>query len=393
MVHNGNDSEARTVMKAVAVLVAILCACTAAAATVYKLTPDGDGAFDTIQEAIDAASDGDVIILGPGRYHGDGNRDIDFRGKALIVQAGGGDPLSVVIDAEGSSQEPHRGFYFHSGEGSGSLVFGITISGGWPGGGMFDELGGAIYVDSGCSPTIACCRIEGNHAVNGAGLYSWHGSPTVDRCLFLENVATNNGGGAYCFGGDPVILNCTFISNEAERGGGIALVDVTTDVQSTVFAGNMAGGMGGAVYLALCDVTLTRCTLCDNSAFVGSAIASPFYGDATLLNTLVCFNRLGYAVRCESGGTVSAQCCNVYGHPFGDWIGCLNDQDELEGNVSSDPFLCSDDPIGEMDWSIRDDSPCAPDVSECGLIGAHGVECYSTPILKVTWGNLKTRFR
>ena len=53
--------------------------------TVSDPVEDGsaDHPFDAIQEALDAASDGDTIIVRDGTYTGAGNRDIDFGGKAV----------------------------------------------------------------------------------------------------------------------------------------------------------------------------------------------------------------------------------------------------------------------------------------------------------------------
>ena len=50
--------------------------------------------YPTIQAAINAALDGDTGIIIPGTYTGDGNRGIDFLGKALTVRgANPDDPL------------------------------------------------------------------------------------------------------------------------------------------------------------------------------------------------------------------------------------------------------------------------------------------------------------
>ncbi|MCK4414565.1 MAG: hypothetical protein KAY32_13585 [Candidatus Eisenbacteria sp.] len=50
-------------------------ACAAGAET-YLVLPDGTGDFPTIQAAIDAALDGDEILLADGTFTGDGNRDL-----------------------------------------------------------------------------------------------------------------------------------------------------------------------------------------------------------------------------------------------------------------------------------------------------------------------------
>ena len=40
----------------------------------------------TIQAAIEAAANGDIVLLTEPLYTGDGNRDVDFLGKAVTVQ-------------------------------------------------------------------------------------------------------------------------------------------------------------------------------------------------------------------------------------------------------------------------------------------------------------------
>ena len=51
----------------------------------YVVLPDGTGDFPTIQAAIAAVADGDVILLAAGTFTGEGNRDLDFLGKGITV--------------------------------------------------------------------------------------------------------------------------------------------------------------------------------------------------------------------------------------------------------------------------------------------------------------------
>lgn len=80
--------------------------------------------FRSIQRGLDAASDGHSVLLAPGRYRGDGNRDLDFRGKAVVVASLAGAPDSCVVDAEG-----HVGFTFRNGESLTSSLVALTIEG------------------------------------------------------------------------------------------------------------------------------------------------------------------------------------------------------------------------------------------------------------------------
>jgi len=74
-------------------------------ARTITINDNGSGDYPTIQAAINDANDGDVIILNPGTYTGTGNRDIDYKGKAITVRSNAPEDNrcmhETVIDAEG----------------------------------------------------------------------------------------------------------------------------------------------------------------------------------------------------------------------------------------------------------------------------------------------------
>ncbi len=188
-----------------------------APAKIYVVYPDGSGDFPTIGEAISAAASGDVIELGDGEYIGSGNRDLDFRGKAITVRSQGRDPERCTIDCQGADLEPHRAFTFLRGEGSFSILEGVTITN------AYETFGGAVT----ClfsSPTIRNCIFRNNTAQNhrGGGILCYQeASPMVIDCEFLQNSATCGGAVSTCFGSSPAFLRCTFAGNRAELGGGV----------------------------------------------------------------------------------------------------------------------------------------------------------------------------
>ncbi|MCK4305987.1 MAG: hypothetical protein KAY24_17240, partial [Candidatus Eisenbacteria sp.] len=92
-----------------AVCCGVLLGAEVAVAETYTVQPDGAGDYPTIQAAIDAVVDGDVIELTDGNFYGDGNRDLDYLGKAITVRSQSGIQLGSIIDCEGSEVEPHRG--------------------------------------------------------------------------------------------------------------------------------------------------------------------------------------------------------------------------------------------------------------------------------------------
>ncbi len=96
--------------------------------------------YPTIQAGIDAARDEDTVLVADGIYTGEGNRDISFRGKSIIVSSENG-AARCIIDCQGSQEEKHRGFIFDAQFITSSPTLnGFTIKNG------YHDSGGGIYI-------------------------------------------------------------------------------------------------------------------------------------------------------------------------------------------------------------------------------------------------------
>ena len=61
--------------------------------------------YPTIQAAIDASADGDIVRIADGIYTGAGNRDLTFNGKAITVESENG-PDHCIIDCQAAGFPP-----------------------------------------------------------------------------------------------------------------------------------------------------------------------------------------------------------------------------------------------------------------------------------------------
>ena len=86
--------------------------------------------FCTIQDGVDASSDGDTVLVEPGTYTGDGNRDISLFGKIITLKSAEG-PILTVLDIEGGPETIHRGFFLVHGESNATVVEGFAITNGY----------------------------------------------------------------------------------------------------------------------------------------------------------------------------------------------------------------------------------------------------------------------
>ncbi|GAH59365.1 unnamed protein product, partial [marine sediment metagenome] len=206
--------------------------------------------YPTIQAAIDVAFNGDTIVVLPGIHTGDGNRDIDFKGKPITVRSiAPNDPnvvAATIIDCNGTQSDPHRGFYFHSQEDAASVLKGLTIINGYAPleelGGYMYSIGGAILCLENSSPTISKCMFVGNMAENGLGGVMYNdsnSSPGLTNCMFTGNSA-DVGGGMFNYSSNPVLINCIFSGNWADDGGGTFNDYSNPILINCTFSGNYA---------------------------------------------------------------------------------------------------------------------------------------------------------
>ena len=210
------------------------CISSAAIADTWTVDDDGKADFDTIQSAVNAASDGDEIIVMPGTYTGTGNEVVMMLGKAIHLHSNGV-LLMPIIDGEGI----RRGIICNALESSDTIIEGFTVTG---------------------------CYANDTKG-NGSGLYCSNSSPTLINCTFTDNFSVNWGGGAYFLNSDSILVNCQFTNNYAERwGGGMFCDQSMLTLTNCTFRDNAADVSAGGLILMYSDATVTNCTFHINYA-------------------------------------------------------------------------------------------------------------------------------
>ena len=327
--------------------------------------------YPTIQSALDAAWDGDTVLVADGTYSGAGNRDLDFDGLDIILTSVSG-PGSTTIDCGGSSGDPHRAFYFHKLESEDAVVSGFTIRNGYATAALVDgALGGAFYIDL-SSPTISgntitdCTAdnggaifcvdsdavitgntITGNTAIaDGGGLYSllsydtitgntisnnsagrgagiaeYFSDPTISDNDIFGNDADEDGGGIHCLGGGLLSLpiigeNRLWDNTAAVNGGGIYAENVGPWLSANVISNNSATERGGGLYLEGQTPFVTDNTICANAALFGGGVRC-IDSDPILARNTICGNtctKKGAGVYLLSGSDARIHGNNICGN-------------------------------------------------------------------------------
>jgi parallel beta-helix repeat protein len=259
----------------------------AAATTLAQNTTHVPADQPTIQAGINAANNGDTVLVAPGTYY----ENIDFKGKAITVTSSGGAAVTMI---DGGAKGPTVSF--KTSEPRTAVLSKFTIQHG----GVFDYTlfaNGGIYLNN-SSPTILnntitqnnCWTIYSNSAGpliqgneisatqdpngdcsfgGGAGIYIsgdfTNGFPTtsVDTPAYilgntiednvdsgLEDAGGNGGAAIAVWGGSPVIEN-NILRNNASPGGSGGAINIQYGqgvvIAQNLIYGNSAGCGGGAL--------------------------------------------------------------------------------------------------------------------------------------------------
>ena len=205
----------------------------------------------TIQAGINAASNGDTVLVAPGTYH----ENINFKGKAITVSSTGRAKVTI-IDGGGITSV----VTFNSNETATSVLSGFTIQNGNAYNAPAGQEGGGIAVDQ-ASPIIKDNIIQNNFGKStGGGIDVYFGSPLIEGNIIRNNSQTpllsgGSGGGGLGVGGNGATQ---IIGNVIEHntwptafGGGLTLFAAgSVLVKNNLFMDNTSADGGNALYMA-----------------------------------------------------------------------------------------------------------------------------------------------
>jgi len=253
-------------------------------------------AYETIEQAVAAASPGDTIIVDPGVHYITSPDGINFNGKAIKLMSTDPDNEAIVaqtiIDCQGTRYRTKRAFHFFNGEGPDAIVTGFTIRNGF----YHGALGGSgvvpgVPIDPGEDPPQRFTAPGGEDAIGdgygGAILCENESSPTFEHCVITNCTVTGG------YGGDGMDGLDDFYNNNSDgQWGGIG-------------GSGSGNGYGGAIAcLRLSNPILRNCIFRNNTAMGGCGGDG---GDGGSGNDAGAGGDGGYASGVGMGGAIYAE--------------------------------------------------------------------------------------
>ena len=227
--------------------------------------------FPTIQQGINAASNGDTVLVDSGTY----NEAINYNGKNIIVASYYFTTLDTsyisqtIIDA---NEEGTTVVKFENGEDSTALLCGFTILNGNTIG--WDEGGGICCKNT--SPQLKYLKIINNSSRLGGGVYFEDATISMTHVNIFNNYAWSSsgsgglGGGINCINSEINLFDCKISGNKAGVfGGGIYSSSSTLHLENVLFENDTAWtcdtpGQGGGIYTTGSDITLINVNINNN---------------------------------------------------------------------------------------------------------------------------------
>jgi len=316
--------------------------------------------YETIQAAIDAAEDEDIVLVAPGEYV----ENIDFLGKAITVTSHIHleDDQNFIEQTIIDGNEEGSVVTFRNEEGQESILRGFTVRNG------LNENGGGIVCLENTQPILRDLLITNNSAREfGGGIYLGNDSePLIDRVLISGNSARNGGGIANQGAHSSTIRNSEICYNEASQlGGGIfGEMNCGFAVSWTAIYNNTAEDAGGVcmrgtvMRIRFTNVTIARN---ENTGILLGIDEDRGRGCHLILTNCIVYDNGGLEISLsDNDDNGIGTDLDVYYSDVQDGQRDIrvDEHSEIEwgeGNIDEDPLFADPD---NDDLHLTEDSPC-----------------------------------
>lgn len=271
--------------------------------------------YGSIQAGVNAASNGDTVLVGAGTYR----EQVIINGKYIELKSSSGANSTVISAGPGKSSILITNVPHVSGAPR-TKVDGFKITGGY----SPDGQGGGITIYNNADPLVQNCIISENHATtHGGGISIYNNSnPTIKSNVINNNSAAIFGGGIFVvYGSSPVIYGNTITNNDAtgttfpgggSSGGGLYLENYVTNpsaksspvVMKNTIQGNTADFAGGGISMRVgVNTILEENTFKSNSAVYGGGVHIEVEGASPVVyNNTIRENTASYSATFSGSG-------------------------------------------------------------------------------------------
>jgi len=311
------------------------------------------GDYPTIQAGIDAAVDGDTVLVADGYY----NESVDFLGKSISLISENGaesttiDPDSNAFTVNMWSEEPLE-----------TLLEGFTVTNSYysPSGGLY--LCG-IYCSG--SAVIRNNIIRDNGAVwsmFGGGIHAWNASPIIEYNQIRSNQCVYYGGGIYIANCDTAVVrhnticeNYVYSGYGMAYGGGIHIQKSNVLVERNLIINNWADPnycRGGALSIVDSSIVYIYNNTFSGNQGDGICVQGNFEpGQLQFVNNIL-VDTYGYGLFSPwSFSNIFIDYNDIYNNSQGGYYNCQPG----EHDISADPLFVN---AGAGDYHLTENSPC-----------------------------------